>query len=464
MRLPRGSLVGIAAVAIGCSRWALRARFPDGYDAVGFLLAVDEFDVAKFQPHFPGYPVYVALSRLAHLALAPLESAVFVSALASAATAIGLFSIAARLSSRRAAWAAIALYAVAPMPFVLGGAALSDGTAAAIAVLAFAALVEDSPAIGGALMGLMLGARASYFPLALSWIVLLWLFPEKRRGIVRALCGGAAGTLAWAVPFVAVVGARRIVELGTVHLEGHFGQWGGSVATRPELLPRIHAFARDLAWDGIAPQWACLGALAVACGIGFWLARPSGKGIKSALVVILPYGFWALFGQNVAEQPRHLLPLVLFALLGIGRLVSVRRGLAVVAIAAIAVAGLPRAIVHARTPPVAAQVARAVAASTGRQPLAVFGGKSIRTLHFLAPAISAFERTWLSEVDVTLERLDLLPRRILVTSEVEADRRRQARLRTVGTFCREPIIDEEPPCLTLFEYDLWGGGRPPGGD
>ena len=52
----------VAGVAlIGASRYALRARLPDDWDAAGFALALERFDLASLQPHFPGYPVYVAL-------------------------------------------------------------------------------------------------------------------------------------------------------------------------------------------------------------------------------------------------------------------------------------------------------------------------------------------------------------------------------------------------------------------
>src|SRR5512145_2419655 len=46
------------------SRLPYRARMLYDWDAVQFALALREFDVAKHQPHPPGYILYVALGRL----------------------------------------------------------------------------------------------------------------------------------------------------------------------------------------------------------------------------------------------------------------------------------------------------------------------------------------------------------------------------------------------------------------
>ena len=80
-----------SALAIFVLRFVLRARVPDDYDSIGFVLALDDFDLARMQPHAPGYPVYVALGRALHfLGLDPLAAAIAVSAAASSATACGL--------------------------------------------------------------------------------------------------------------------------------------------------------------------------------------------------------------------------------------------------------------------------------------------------------------------------------------------------------------------------------------
>ena len=61
--------LGLAVVTL-LSRWPYRARMLYNWDAVQFALALHEFDVAKHQPHPPGYLLYVALGRLLNASLA----------------------------------------------------------------------------------------------------------------------------------------------------------------------------------------------------------------------------------------------------------------------------------------------------------------------------------------------------------------------------------------------------------
>src|SRR5262245_21037259 len=194
-RLPTAPLVVVAALAVGALRWLLRARGPDDYDSIGFVRALVSFDLARLQPHFPGYPVYVALGRAAmRLGLSPLLAATLVSALAAAATAAAVWRLgavaAAHFSSggagehadapasarmdARGGWAAMALYTAAWLPWLLGGAALSDATATAFVAGAFALYTVEgaaAAAFAGGAIALALGTRASYWPLALSFAI-----------------------------------------------------------------------------------------------------------------------------------------------------------------------------------------------------------------------------------------------------------------------------------------------------
>ncbi|HEX8951014.1 MAG TPA: hypothetical protein VF945_04175, partial [Polyangia bacterium] len=95
-----------AVVAVAVLRFATRGDAADSWDALGFVRAVHDFDLAAFQPHFPGYPVYVALCKLA-------RAPALVSAIASAATALALWRLA---GGGRAGWIALALWAAALGP------------------------------------------------------------------------------------------------------------------------------------------------------------------------------------------------------------------------------------------------------------------------------------------------------------------------------------------------------------
>ena len=82
-------LAGGLGVLTLLSRWPYRARMLYNWDAVQFALALREFDVAKHQPHPPGYLLYVGLGRLLNIPLAdPNLAYVALAMLFSAATTV----------------------------------------------------------------------------------------------------------------------------------------------------------------------------------------------------------------------------------------------------------------------------------------------------------------------------------------------------------------------------------------
>lgn len=79
---PEGILVLFALV----TRWPLRGRWLYHWDSVNFALALDHFDVARGQPHIPGYPLYVGLGRISRWIFGDAQTALV--ALSVAGTAV----------------------------------------------------------------------------------------------------------------------------------------------------------------------------------------------------------------------------------------------------------------------------------------------------------------------------------------------------------------------------------------
>ncbi len=299
-------------------------------------------------------------------------------------------------------------------------------------------------------MALALGTRASYWPLAASFAVVAATVPARRA----VLAGAVVGLAAWSIPFVAIVHPRALVALGRTHLLGHFTNWGGSIATQPDVPLRLWCFSRGLFYDGLFAHAAALAAAAI-LAIAFARVRLAPRAWRLALVVVVPYAAWVLVGQNVVEQPRHLLPLATLGCVALGAGLARRPAAAIATVGVALAASLPLAWARAHTLPAAAQAARWTAAAFPQaSDVAVFGGRSLRFFDELAPGIVTRPRTWLSEVDVELERLDRLPHHILITSEVELDAERAARVSDGPTFCREARLDRMQPCLTLRTYRI----------
>jgi hypothetical protein len=449
------------ALAVSAPAW------PDDWDGIGFLQSVRDFDLARFRPHPPGYPVYVALLRVADLlARDPMRASVAVAA-GSAATAVWfVWAATRRVAGAWAAWAAAALVAVLPIVWHassgVGSEAPAFACAAACAWGLVANPVDRRQALRAALAlglgaGLGLGVRLSWAPL---YVAALAVAPRPQR--VRAWGVAALGSAAWAAPLVALVGPSRLHELVAEQLAGHLGRWGGTVATQPGMV-RIGWLARDVFADGFGAGSDHLGiaiAVLVAAGclaaLAAW-SRARWVGWRAAVVAAGPYLVWVAFGQNLRDQPRHVLPLVvLLAVALVLRAARSPRALAIVC-ALTLLAGMRTArdaIVRRCTPPAGEQLVELVRAQPAADRPAVFGVASVRFFELSELASDAFPAGSLGDVQLRLARMGGLPPRVWITSEVEREGDPRWPLERVATLCRPARLDRRAPCLDVDEWKL----------
>ncbi|MBI5513828.1 MAG: hypothetical protein HY909_08675 [Deltaproteobacteria bacterium] len=416
----------------------LGAPWPDDWDAVGFVLAVDHFDLARWQPHAPGYPGYVLAARaLRHLGAAPVTACTLVSAL-------GASLLVASLAPRHRLSGLLPL--ASPLVLLAATSARSDALGLGLHALA---LSRAPGPLTGALLAAGLATRPSLLPLTVTLLLAKCLRPGERARTLGAFAlVGAFGAL-W------LLRAARGLEPLTLALEtqarGHFTLWGGSALTHPSLPLRARWLLGALMADGLGIHRSPIGALralawAGILGLGLWRA-PRRALLLAALLV--PYGVWVFAGQNLETSPRHVLPLLGWALWVGTEGLSVPTGrwrwLAGGLLAGLVLTALPGAWRRRVEPPPAVQASRWVEARGGG---VVFGGASTRVLSWAGTR--ALPRTRVGEVDVTLERLDVLPRRVWLTDEVAFRERGRGALGPPVRFCR----GAESPCLRLFPYTI----------
>jgi hypothetical protein len=211
-------LAGGLAVLTLLSRWPYRARMLYNWDAVQFALALREFDVAKHQPHPPGYLLYVALGRLLNSLVGdPNLAYVSLAMLFSAATTMTVYWLARALYDRATAASAAALLAVSPLFWFYGSVGLTYAGeafgASLAAVFAYGALRGDARYLyGGAVtLGLAGGIRPSVlvllFPLCVGCAVLGT--PGGIRGARRLALAAAlmvSAVLSWFLPMLWLTG------------------------------------------------------------------------------------------------------------------------------------------------------------------------------------------------------------------------------------------------------------------
>ena len=70
MRASGSILCSLVAAAYLAAHLPFLAPSLEDIDSINFALGLREFDVARHQPHPPGYPVYVALGRVSRGAMA----------------------------------------------------------------------------------------------------------------------------------------------------------------------------------------------------------------------------------------------------------------------------------------------------------------------------------------------------------------------------------------------------------
>ena len=263
----RTALAAFALLFVAAHLWFLPPTLED-IDSINFALGVADFDVAKHQPHPPGYPVFIALGKAstAMLRAAGVRSpearglAIW-SVLSGAALIVFLFAFFRALGGRpspaasarrdeatgvrrgrevgsrpapaasatldeagewRALWATV-VTACAPLFWFTALRPLSDMTGLAAAVAAQALVVSaiarrgDSRTLilGAFVAGLAVGVRSQTLLLTAPLLGLALVMPKlglRLKDRVAAFGAAVIGALVWAIPMIAASGGLDCVR------------------------------------------------------------------------------------------------------------------------------------------------------------------------------------------------------------------------------------------------------------
>jgi hypothetical protein len=251
------------------SRWPYRARMLYNWDAVQFALALREFDIAKHQPHPPGYLLYVGLGRLVNATLADATLAYVTLAMVfSAATTVTVYWLARALYDRTTAGAAAALLAVSPLFWFYGSVGLTYAGeafgATLMALLAYRALQGHVAHLyaGAVCLGLTGGLRPSVLLLLLPlWAVSAWLGIRERKRLVAAGALLTAAVLAWLLPLVWLSGGWRAYLRASSELYRIMVLPTSVLGGDPDATFRQARYVLESILVGLGPLALALGAL-----------------------------------------------------------------------------------------------------------------------------------------------------------------------------------------------------------
>jgi hypothetical protein len=289
-------------------------------DSINFALGLRDFDVARHQPHPPGYPLYIAAGKAVRaLAGDETRALALIGIVAGGLGVFALVTLFARIDNglpRHWAVAAAALTASSPLYWLTAARPLSDvpGLAASVAVqaLTLSAATTGGAAAAAFFSALVIGIRsqAAWLTLPLLILVILRVRFDTSRSRVAGAAAVAfiAGCAVWAVPLVAFTGGpaaywHAVFDQGAEDLTGVQMLW---------TTPTVRQLASALYYALVAP-WAvwqiAAAVLATATAGAALLLWRSRDALVILAVAFAPYLVFDLLFQETFTT-RYALPLV----------------------------------------------------------------------------------------------------------------------------------------------------------
>lgn len=329
MRRSAGTLLLIFVLA----HLALLPRTLEDLDSINFALGVQQFDVARHQPHPPGYPVFIGLAKISTAVIRrlPVDAAAarglaFWSAVSGAAAIPALLLFFAALERRRSlAWWAAIVTVCSPLFWSTALRPLSDMTGFAVAMVAQALmarvllrprdqvsrLAPDTALILAAFVAAFaIGIRSQTAVLTLPLLALALVWPRPGPGSRTNLSAALAvvlGIAAWAIPLVVASGGltQYVRALGAQAGEDFSGVvmlW-----THPTPRVAVSALLNTFVWPW--SWWIGIVVCALAAIGIVRMALRSARALIVLFVAFAPYAVFHLLFQET-ETVRYALPLV----------------------------------------------------------------------------------------------------------------------------------------------------------
>ncbi|EEA96684.1 hypothetical protein [Pseudovibrio sp. JE062] len=270
-------------------------------DAFFFVNGTIRFSVLEFRPHFPGYPGFIALSKLLYFAGLTAKQAVFYLTLLSALSLPPLSAWVARAHGATPAGTLLAFAGVLTLPFLplVSLSMMSDATGIAFFLAALASMGRGHHGFAGACAGMALACRPSFLvPIGLS-LFTEWCLKKEVRVILFLTTTGVLFLFFGAV--VLLEGESYFLE-ALRFTEGHFTVWGNTSFEQ--------ATKRDTWFDAATREPLAFITLSLLiCTAAYTIFRK--PHLSPLTIATLSALLWTGFAQN-PENLRHvLLPSVL---------------------------------------------------------------------------------------------------------------------------------------------------------
>ncbi len=300
------------------------------WDAVDFALGLRSYDLSKYQPHPPGYPIYMLFSKLLSvIARDEVTGLRMTSVLFGAFTVIPFFYLAKQMYGKQTAILSGILLIINPLHLLMSTRVLSDIMGLFFVVLCVYFLYRAASTKhekgklqdllwASFLLGIVLGVRISYFPHLFLWGFVIFTcmrqVQETRariRIVVFPLAALLGTTLLWGIGQAIVVGFENLFSEVLNFGRGHLMDWGGTIWTHPDALSRFkELILQDVVMHGLGGGTASMRLLVMLltalCVLCYFFKESFCLRSQFLIWWFLPYLSWVLMGQNL-NNPRHIL-------------------------------------------------------------------------------------------------------------------------------------------------------------
>jgi 4-amino-4-deoxy-L-arabinose transferase-like glycosyltransferase len=248
----------------------------DDEDSVHFALGLTDFNVTKFQPHPPGFPVYMALGMLFNSILRNgLLSLTLLSAAFGALSVLAFYLLSREMFGKEIALAASLLASITPLFWMSSVKAMSDMTCAFFVLASMLFIYRyDKYAVrrdfyaGSLLAGIAAGVRIhSIFILFPLLAYGAYVHRKDFHANVRVAGLLAIAISSWFIPLVAVTGVQEYFTAAGSQLMFRVDRPDisllGSDLTSNDLSKRVIGFPYFFLLEGYGINLAGLGVLSV---------------------------------------------------------------------------------------------------------------------------------------------------------------------------------------------------------
>tara|TARA_B110000459_G_scaffold171829_1_gene192857 strand:+ start:644 stop:2074 length:1431 start_codon:yes stop_codon:yes gene_type:complete len=304
-------------------------------DSLRFALSLQDFNVIKLQPHFPGYAIFCFLAKIIYF---------FTNSMGMTFSIIGGLSVfiiihfiikicKVDLNTRIGLFCSVTVF-LNPLIWLMSNRYMPDLFGLSVAVSAIYYLIEKNNKIrylkrGYFLAGILAGTRLSYLPILFIPLIYQLYSNKNRASLFLSL---SIGCLIWIIPLIWVSGIGPLYEAATIHTQGHFTNFGGTFITESNWLLRLISLFKGLWGDGLAGYWIgrswqtvvlsiCLVYLMKLGFTGLKKYYKFDDNLKLIIFSVFVYLIWIFFFQNIIHKSRHILPvlMIVFIILVLGQ-------------------------------------------------------------------------------------------------------------------------------------------------